>query len=67
MSEELQQMSAEILPEVNAGVSIPNNCETETNDQKQQEENGDDTQMKALAKAIVVNLVWTMAGLLDKK
>ncbi len=83
MSEELQKMAAEILPETDSsdtefeqparGDSL-GCCETRDREsispsptQPQGAQEPDGAEMKALAKAFAVNLAWTMAGLFDKK
>lgn len=76
MSEELQQIPAEVLPEANSGDTgcgqpatgtraRASNPQPPTQPQAAREPDGEE--MKALAKAFAVNLAWTIAGLFDKK
>ncbi|MBW4679289.1 MAG: hypothetical protein KME19_04135 [Microcoleus vaginatus WJT46-NPBG5] len=76
MSEDIQNMALEVLPEPNADNAVflePASApiqpadDVESPDHSSRQESEPTEELKAIAKALMVNLAWSMGGLFNKK
>ena len=76
MSEDIQNMALEVLPEPNAdnavflepvGDQIQPATDVESPDHSNPRDSEPADELKAIAKALMVNLAWTMGGLFNKE
>ncbi|MBD2041645.1 hypothetical protein [Microcoleus sp. FACHB-672] len=76
MSEDIQNMAFEVLPEPNAdnavflepaSAPIQPASDVESPDHSSRRDSEPTEELKAIAKALMVNLAWAMGGLFNKK